>query len=452
MQNGENLNKKMGFWQIWALGVGAVVGDGIFLMVASGAEQAGPSCIIAYAIAGLLLMCVCMNASELAVGMPVAGSMYSWSERILGPRWGILSAFGNIVMDVVFLGSVGLGTGYISNYFFMWTDNADASAVIWGILILAIVFFVTLLGGDVTGKTQLGLIIVLVGIMVIFTVAGIISGHVDSSNYKPFAPFGGKGIVLAICAGTYAYMGPLSLLAAAGETKDVKIMPRAMFWAFITIILLYAAAIIVCLGLVNYQEMSTMASPFTIAAQYAFGNAAGIVINFAAWIACVTCLIGEIFSVSRLLYGMSFYGAVPKVFGKTNKKGVPHVGLTVAFVVGVVLILLGIVPSLGNAYTMLANVACACGIVCLIITVIASYLYKKKFTEEYETLPWKLKGKTFFFIVALIGCGVMFYSSFISSLSTAVCVIVFFIILMLYYQFYAKPNGEKLAKENKQDK
>ena len=447
MQTGENLNKKMGFWQIWALGVGAVVGDGMFLMVASGAEQAGPACIISYVVAGLLLMCICMNASELAVGMPVAGSMYNWSESILGPRWGLFSAFGNILMDIVFLGSVGLGTGYISNYFFMWTDNADLSAVIWGILILSIVFFVTLLGGDVTGKAQLVLIVVLVGIMAIFTVVGIFSGHIDGDNYKPFMPFGGQGIILAMCAGTYMYMGPLTLLASAGETKDVTIMPRAMFWAFVKIILLYAAAILVCLGLVNYQEMSTMASPFTMAAQYAFGDAAGIVINFAAWIACVTCLIGEIFSASRLLYGMSFFGATPKVFGKTNRRGVPHIGLTVSYIIGVVLMLLGIVPQLGNAYTMLASVATACGIVCLIITIIASYMYKKKFADEYNALPWKLKGKTFFFIIGLIGCGVLFYSSFISSISTAICVVVFFVLLMIYYQLYAKPNAEKLKKE-----
>ena len=185
------------------------------------------------------------------------------------------------------------------------------------------------------------------------------------------------------------------------------IRDRAMFWAFVTIILLYAAAILVCLGLVNYQEMSTMASPFTMAAQYAFGDAAGIVINFAAWIACVTCLIGEIFSASRLLYGMSFFGATPKVFGKTNRRGVPHIGLTVSYIIGVVLMLLGIVPQLGNAYTMLASVATACGIVCLIITIIASYMYKKKFADEYNALPWKLKGKTFFFIIGLIGCGVL---------------------------------------------
>ena len=118
--------------------------------------------------------------------------------------------------------------------------------------------------------------------------------------------------------------------------------------------------------------------------------------------------------------------------------------------IGVLLLLMGIVPQFENAYTMLANVACACGIVCLIITVIASYAYKKRFPEEYAALPWKLKGKTFFFIIALIGCGVLFYSSFISSLETAICVIVFFVILMLFYQFYAKPNAAKMEREKEQ--
>ena len=252
--------------------------------MASGAEQAGPSCVIAYAIAGLMLMCVCMNATELAVAMPVgAGSMHDWSKRVLGPRWGVFAAFGNIAMDVVFLGSVGLGTGYISNYFFMWTDNADVSAVIWGVRPAG-----SGIRGDAPGRRCYGK-----------DSAGSdnrtcrYNGGSCYSCRHPYgecgqeqlfavaAPFGAKGVILAISAGTYAYMGPLSLLAAAGEVKDVRIMPKAMFWAFVTIILLYAAAILVCLGLVNYKEYSTMASPFTIAAQYVFGNAAGMVLNVA---------------------------------------------------------------------------------------------------------------------------------------------------------------------------
>lgn len=440
------LNKKMGFWQIWALGVGAVVGDGIFLMVANGAAVAGPACIISYTVAGLMLMAVCMSASELAVGMPVAGSMHDWSKRVLGPRWGVLAAFGNIAMDVIFLGSVGLGTGYITNHFFQIGSNPDVSAVIWGILLLAIIYIVTLFGGDVTGKTQLGLIIILVGIMVVFTVGGIMSGKIEPSNFEPFNPFGTNGIFLAIIAGTYAYMGPLSLLAAAGEVKEVRNLPRAMFWAFVTIIVLYAAAILVALGLVNYENYSTMASPFTIAAEFAFGGAAGMVINIAAWIACVTCLIGEIFAISRLLYGMANHGAVPKIFGRTNKRGVPWAGLTLGFLIGTVLILMGISSSLGNVYVLLANNACSCGILCLIIVTIASFVYKKKFPEEYAALPWKLKGKTFFFIVALIGCGILAYSAFLASVGTIIFIVVFIIVVLIYYQLYAKPNGEKMEK------
>lgn len=441
------LNKKMGFWQIWALGVGAVVGDGIFLMVANGAAVAGPACVISYTVAGLLLMAVCMSAAELAVGMPVAGSMHDWSKRVLGPRWGVLAAFGNIAMDIIFLASVGMATGYITNHFYQFGSNPDISAVIWGIIFLSIVYLVTLLGGDVTGKTQLTLIVVLVGIMLIFAVGGIISGKIEPSNFEPFSPFGGKGIILAIIAGTYAYMGPLSLLATAGEVKDVKVLPRAMFWAFVTIIVLYGVAITVALGLVNYEGYSTMASPFTIAAEFAFGNAAGLIINIAAWIACITCLIGEIFAVSRLLYGMAGHGVVPKIFGKTNKRGVPFAGLTIGFVIGVVLCLLGISPALGNVYVLLANNACSCGILCLIIVTIASYMYKKKFPEEYEQLPWKLKGKTFFFIIALIGCGILAYSAFLASIGTAVFIIVFVIVVLIYYQVYAKPNSEKLEKD-----
>ena len=441
----KGLNRKMGFWQVWALGVGAVVGDGIFLMVASGAEQAGPACVISYLVAGLFLMCICMNASELAVGMPVAGSMFDWNNRILGAKWGMLAAFGNIVMNIVFLGSVGLGTGYISNYFFMWGSNENISAVIWGILIVAIIYGITLLGGDVTGKAQFALIIVLVGIMVIFTIVGVVSGHVERENYTPFAPFGGNGIWLAVCAGTYAYMGPLSLLSTAGEVKNIKVLPKAMFWAFVTIILLYAAAIIVCLGLVNYQEYSTMASPFTIAAEYVFGGAAGLVINFAAWVACITCLISEIFTVSRLLYGMSLHGMVPKCFAKTNKRNVPHIGLTVGFVIGILLLLMGIVPQFGNAYTMLANAATACGVACMFITVISSWVYKKKFAEEYSGLVWKLPYKALVFILGIAGCLILFWGSFSSSLETLVCVIVIFVIILLFYQFYSKPNSGRIA-------
>lgn len=444
MQEEKGLKKKMGFWQIWALGVGAVVGDGMFLLVASGAQNAGPACIISYIIAGLILMCICLTASELAVGMPRAGALHDWNKRVLGPRWGMLAAIMEASMDILFIGSVSLGTGYISNYFFMWTDNADISAVIWSVGILLIMFAITMLGGAFTGKAQLGLIIVLCGIMLVFIVAGLISGKVAPENYQPFAPFGGKGIWLAICAGTYAYAGPFALLTTSGEAKRPEILPKAMFWAFTTIIIMYAVSIAVCLGIVNYTEYSTMDSPFTIAATYAFGNAAGAVINFAAWIACVTCLVGEMFESSRLLYGMGLQGVVPKIFSRLNRFGVPHVGLIFSLIIGLILIFMGVIPALGNVYVLLTNVAASFGVVAMCITIVSSFLYKKKFPDEYSRLPWKLPCKNLFVAVSILGGALLFWATFSSSTQSIIAVCIYLAVILLFYQFYSKPHTEKI--------
>ena len=97
--------KKLSFWHIWALGVGAVVGDGIFLMVAQAGQAAGPAATVAYFLAGLLIMLICMSVCELAVGMPKAGSIYHWSRRVISPAFGTLTGLCYVAMNAIFLGS-----------------------------------------------------------------------------------------------------------------------------------------------------------------------------------------------------------------------------------------------------------------------------------------------------------------------------------------------------------
>ena len=439
------LQKKMSFWHIWALGVGAVVGDGIFLMAGQGAEVAGPAAVISYLIAGLLLMAVCMVICEMSVGMPGAGSLFTWSKRVLGPQWGILASFGELLMHVIFLGSVSLAAGNISNYFFVIGSNETVSAVIWAILLLTVIFVIALAGGEITGRAQLILVIVLVGIMAIFAVGGIVSGHIDLDNYKPFAPFGGKGIWLAIGMGAYSYMGPLALVTASGEIKKVTDMPKAMFWAFVTFLILYTAAIAVTFGLQNYQDYASMASPFTSAAEFVFGRYAGLVINFAAWIAVVTCLVGEIFCASRLLYGMAEDNTVPKVFGKLNKKGSPYVGLIAAYIVGVLLIFMGIVGAMADAYTMLANVGTAAGIIGMLVSVTAALRYKTRFPEEWAAMPWHCPGRGLMFVLAYAGIAILLYSLFMD-VKVLIWTAILMALLVAFYFGYAKPHYEKANK------
>ena len=177
--------KKLSFWHIWALGVGAVVGDGIFLMVAQAGQAAGPAATVAYFLAGLLIMLICMSVCELAVGMPKAGSIYHWSRRVISPAFGTLTGLCYVAMNAIFLGSVGIAAGQITNSFFQIGSNEQLSATIWTLIILTVVLGIALLGGEITGRAQLILVAALVGIMLVFIVLGLFSGRIDAANLRP---------------------------------------------------------------------------------------------------------------------------------------------------------------------------------------------------------------------------------------------------------------------------
>src|SRR6187455_1568549 len=109
--------RKLGFWSIWALGVGAVVGDGIFLMIGQGIVKAGPSAALAFLLAGIFQMFLMIALGELAVGMPTSGAMSDWAQRLLGDWWGFRAGFALALGCAVDGGSVGIASGHITRWF-----------------------------------------------------------------------------------------------------------------------------------------------------------------------------------------------------------------------------------------------------------------------------------------------------------------------------------------------
>ncbi|GAJ05443.1 unnamed protein product, partial [marine sediment metagenome] len=249
-------------------------GDGIFLLIGQGASEGGPVAILSYLAAGLLFLVVMMALAELAVGMPTAGSFYVWGRRMLGSGYGFMASTGYIAMNFIFLGSVSIAIGVISNWFFQWTASPYVSAIIWAVIWLTVVVGIVLAGVVITGRAQLALVGILCSIMVIFAISGIASGRMESVNFIPFMPYGLAGALAALGMGAYAYMGPLTLLTTAGECKKVTDLPKALFWACMTFLIVYALAQIVLLGLVHYTELGVMESPFTYAATQIWGGTA----------------------------------------------------------------------------------------------------------------------------------------------------------------------------------
>lgn len=436
----KQLLRKLGFWHLWAIGVGSVVGDGIFVLISQGAQAGGPSSILAYALGGVLMMMIMLVISSLAVGMPSAGSLHTWSSRVVGPAYGTVAGLSYTAMNIIFLGSVAIANGAVSNYFFQWTENSALSAAIWAVILVTIVAAVALRGGEFTGRAQLILVGTLTVIMVLFAIFGAASGKIDAANYKPFMPFGVLGFWAALGMGIYAYMGPLSLLTAGSEVKKITDLPKAMMWSFITFLIMYSAAMIVMMGLVNYTDYASLESPFTAAANFAFGGAAGFVMNLAAWMAAFTCLIGEIFASSRLLFGMAEEGAIPKVFGKLSSRNVPHVGIIFSWAVAILLILIGNINVLETFYLELAMVACELGAISWIISIYASYRYQKDFPDEWAALPWHLPGLRFILPISVFGWMVIMFALYQSDPPSVIYSGIALILLITFYHFYSKKH------------
>lgn len=310
--------KNLGFWALWALGVGSVVGDGIFLLLGQGVQVAGPSSILVFAVAGIIQGIVMISLAELAVGMPSAGAMSVWIDRFLGGWWGYLAGFGFTAGWIIAGGSTGIAIGTLTCWYFPGL-NQEVWTVLFGIIFLTLFAFLNVMGAAIAARTQLLMVLALLAVMIIF--GAITMPSVDPGNFSPFAPFGMAGCMAALPLGTYAYQGAVTLTTAGDECKNVKSLPKALVWSSITFIAVYTLCMVGVLGIIPWGEISMTESPFTLAAEQVFGRAAGFIMNSAAWLAAATCIImGTLYSSSRVFYHMARVGQMPKVFGEINEK------------------------------------------------------------------------------------------------------------------------------------
>ncbi|MDQ6600559.1 APC family permease [Bacillus salipaludis] len=428
--------KKLGFWAIWALGVGSVIGDGIFLLMGQGIATAGPSSIVAYGIAGLSQLFLMIALGELAVGMPNAGAMSHWVERFMGSWWGFLSGFAFALGWVICGGSVGIAIGRITMWFFPQLKG-DLWPAFFAILFLTIFAALNILGTEIAAKTQLLLVIIMTVVMALFSIIGL--KDINIHNFTPFMPHGSKGFWAAIPLGTYAYLGAVTLATAGGEVKNPKDLPKALVWSSITFLVLYTAAQFVLQGIIPWNKVTIDDSPFTIAANQVFGIAGAYIMNMTAWIAAATCLLmGTLYAASRIFYAQAKSGYLPAFFGRLHPKtGTPVNGIIVVWAASVALIILGMINP-DFLYVELSNQLVFAWLVSWTLALIASVLYRKNAKSEVLQLPWKQPLYPLFPILGFIGIAIVFYGSFIGTPMTLLRGVIWMGVLFLLFKVFNK--------------
>jgi len=322
-----DLKKNLTSTDLAALGIGAVLGTGIFVSTGVGAHMAGPAVVLSFIVAAITSGLCALTYAELATMFPVAGSTYTYSYIAFGEiiawiiGWDLMLEY-LVSSAAVASGWSGTFVGLLSSAGIalpkILTQGPSAGGIIDlpAVLIVALVTWILFIGIKESAKLNNAIVLIKIGVIILFIVLGVF--HISVAHYKPFAPFGWKGVMAGASIMFFAYIGFDAVSTAAEETINPKRdVPRGLAICLGVVIVLYVAVAVVITGMLPFKEISqNNAIPDALTR---FG------INWGAALVGTGAVIGMISTLLVMLYGqirvfmvMSRDGLLPKVFSKVH--------------------------------------------------------------------------------------------------------------------------------------
>ena len=331
----KTLKKELTFLDIFCVASGAMISSGLFILPGLAFAKAGPAAILSYILAGVLCIPTALSKAELITAMPKAGGDYFYIMRGFGPLFGTiagLSAWFSLSLKGAFA-LLGMGA-YLSIF---------THLPIHIIAVICCLFFIilNLVGVKEAGLFQVLLVLGLLGILLCYVFLG--AKNIKPDNFSPFFSGGVNSVFTTASFVFISYGGLTKIAALAEETRNPgKTIPLGMISALAIICILYAAVLIVTIGVMNPQTLKETLTPISDGAYVFGGNVFKIVISVAAFLAFISTANAGIMAASRYPLGMSRDRILPAVFQKVSSRfGVPYVAIlfTGLFMLAVILLL-----------------------------------------------------------------------------------------------------------------
>jgi APA family basic amino acid/polyamine antiporter len=366
-QEGRTLKKTLGTWDLTMLGIGAIIGTGIFVLTGKGATTAGPGLILSFVLSGIACAFAALCYAEFASLVPVSGSVYTYTYATLGELVAWLIGWDIILEYALATSAVSAGwSGYAQSlaegfgFTLPMALRAAPGAIpgvdtFFNLPAFAIVIFITLLlSVGIKESTRVNNIMVVVKVVVVllFIVVGI--GYVKPDNWQPFLPFGAGGVFKAAALVFFAYIGFDAVASAAEEARDPRRdLPRGIIYSLAICTLLYVIVSGVMTGIVKYSDFEGVAHPVSLALQAAGQEWVAGFVDLGAILGMTTVLLVMTYGQTRIFFAMSRDGLLPKMFSTVHPRFQTPVGST--WIVGIVSSLVGGFIPLGQL-AELANI------------------------------------------------------------------------------------------------
>jgi len=376
----KELERDLGLPSVLAISIGAMIGSGIFILPALALKIAGPAVIVAYALAGLLVVPAALSKSEMATAMPEAGGTYIYIERGMGPLLGTIAGVGTW-FSLSFKGALALvgGVPYLLLLF-----DLPLQPVALGLA--AVLILVNVVGAKQTGRLQVVIVVVMLAALGWFAAGSAPS--VRSANYANFFADGIGGLLAATGLVFVSYAGVTKVASVAEEVEEPgRNIPLGILGSLAFTTVLYVAIVAVLVGVTDPGSVAGSLTPVAVAAEATLGQIGVIAVILAAVLALVSTANAGILSSSRYPFAMSRDSLAPPSLSAVSERfGTPVTSITLTG--AVLLVLIAFVPILDIAKLASAFQILVFGLVNLAVVAFreSSAEYDPEFTSPLY--PW----------------------------------------------------------------
>ncbi|KYH24841.1 putative fructoselysine transporter [Halalkalicoccus paucihalophilus] len=389
--NNQELAKDLGLLSAMTIGIGTMIGAGIFVLPGVAAQEAGPIVVVSFVVGGLVALVNAFSVAELGTAMPKAGGAYYWINRALGPVFGSIAGMGDW-MGLAFASAfycIGFG-GYLTTFVPLPTVFFLNEVQLGALLAGATFVGVNYIGAKETGGVQSVIVLVLLGILAVFSIGGFLTfDYATLISDGGLAPFGSSAILPATALVFVSFLGYAKIATVAEELKNPgRNLPIAVIGSVAIVTVIYAVLVTVMVGVVPWPELS-LETPISQAADIAFadvGLPAAIVAGVAsmmtlgALLATASSANASILASARINFAMGRDKLISDALNEIHPRfATPYRSILVTGAIIIVLI-----AGLGNDLEILAKAASVLHLIVYALMNVALIVFRRADIPDYE--------------------------------------------------------------------
>src|SRR3954452_16586843 len=379
-KEGTTLTRAVGLLDLTALGIGAIIGTGIFVILGEVVGDAGPAIILSFVLAGVTCVFSALSYAELASTIPVSGSAYTYGYATMGELIAWIIGWDLILEYAVSVAAIAVGWGQDLNELLDYVFGISLPTAIatapgeGGTVNVPAVFLVlavtALLIVGVRESARANTIMVFIKLAVVVLFLALAVTGFKSGNLKPFAPYGFDGIVTAASVVFFAYIGFDAISTSGEEVKrPARDLPIAIIGSLAICTLLYLLVAIAAPGPMPYTQLNGQEAPLAQVLQSLGFTWSANIISLGALVAITSVTLTVLYGQTRIMFAMCRDGLLPRGFAKISRRRRTPSRITASFCF-LIAILAAFVPlaeiaKLVNIGTLFAFVITNIGVIVL---------------------------------------------------------------------------------------